>query len=116
MPEQLRALPEPAETRAAILDGMRERRWSMMDERPGAILAGIQVRRHVAKMWVEYDPEYVRFRYGGSSELDCRPSGDGCRSIHGKYNRWTRNLAIAIAEELATRRASSGSAAPSLQR
>jgi hypothetical protein len=108
LPEPLRALPDPAETRIAILDGMQRRRWSVMDERPEAILAGIEVRGHVAKMWVEYDTEFVRFRYGGSTALDCRPSADGCSSIHGKYMQWTRNLAAAIADELATRRRAAG--------
>ena len=70
----------------------------------------------IAALDAPEDTEFVRFRYGGSSELDCRPSADGCRSIHGKYNRWTRNLAIAIGEELATRRAASGGTAPLLQR
>lgn len=110
LPEQLRALPDPVETRAAILDGMQSRRWSMMDERPQAILAGIEVRGHVAKMWVEYDAEFVRFRYGGSTALDCRPSPDGCSSIRGKYMQWTRNLAAAIADEIATRRKAAGGA------
>lgn len=114
MPEQLRALPDPVETRMAILNGMLQRKWNVMDEQPGAILAGISVRSHVAKMWIEYDPEFVRFRYGGSTNLDCRKSGDGCKSIHGKYNKWTRNLALAIGNEIATRRGAAGGTAPSI--
>jgi hypothetical protein len=104
LPEQLRALPDTADTREAILIAMQRRQWSMMDEQPQAILAGIDVRGHVAKMWVEYDAEYVRFRYGGSHALECRPEGDGCSSIHKKYIQWTRNLAKAISEELSARR------------
>ena len=110
LPEQVRALPDPTETRTAILIGMQQRKWNVMDERPQAILAGIDVRSHVAKMWVEYDAEFVRFRYGGSTGLDCRPEGDGCSSIHKKYLQWTRNLAKAISEEIAARRTPSSSA------
>lgn len=111
LPGQIRALPNPEDTREAILAGIERRRWILGDESPGRILARIDVRRHTAEVWVEYDEESIRFRYGGSRGLDCRPAGEACRSIHGSYNRWTRNLAIAIAAEVAERRVTRSPAA-----
>jgi hypothetical protein len=104
LPGQIKALPDEAQTREAILAGVQRRGWIFVDEAPGAIRARIDVRRHTAETWIDYDASSIRFRYAGSQNLDCRPSGDGCRSIHNSYNRWTRNLAIAIAEEVAERR------------
>jgi hypothetical protein len=105
LPGQIKALPDESETREAILAGIQRRSWIFVDESPGSIRARIDVRRHTAEAWIDYDSSSIRFRYAGSHNLDCRPSGDGCRSIHNSYNRWTRNLAIAIAEEVAERRA-----------
>jgi hypothetical protein len=104
MPGQIRALPDPVETRAAILEGIEQRRWIFADEVPGGILARIDVRSHVAEVWVEYDEDAITFRYAGSHRLDCDPSPDGCESIHNNYNRWVRNLSIAIATAVAKRR------------
>jgi hypothetical protein len=105
LPGQIRALPEVDDTREAILAGMQRRQWIFVDEAPGRIRARIDVRRHTAEAWIDYDEDAIRFSYAGSRGLDCRPAGDGCKSIHNSYNRWTRNLAIAIAEEVAERRA-----------
>jgi hypothetical protein len=107
MPGQIRALPDEAQTREAILAGLDKRRWIFVDEAPGSIRARIDVRRHTAEAWIDYDQSAIRFRYAGSQALDCRPAGDSCRSIHNSYNRWTRNLAIAIAEEVSKRRTAS---------
>lgn len=105
MPGQIRALPNATDTRAAILEGMTQRRWILEDEAPGRLLARIDVRHHVAKVWIDYDEEAIRFRYAGSQQLDCRRSETGCRSIHRNYNRWVRNLAIAIASAVGAQRA-----------
>lgn len=104
LPGQIKALPDVTDTREAILAGIQRRSWILVDETPGSIRARIDVRRHTAEAWIDYDASSIRFRYGGSQGLDCRRSGDDCSSIHNSYNRWTRNLAIAIAEEVSERR------------
>ena len=104
LPGEIEALADEDRTREAILAGIQHRKWIFVDEAPGSIRARIDVRRHTAETWIDYDASSIRFRYAGSHGLDCRPSGDGCSSIHGSYNAWTRNLAIAIAKEVAERR------------
>jgi hypothetical protein len=108
LPGQIRALPDVAETRDAILVGMETRGWIFADEEPGRILARLDIRRHTAETWIAYDESSIRFSYAGSQNLDCWRSGDSCRSIHRKYNGWTRNLANSIASEVSKRRVSQG--------
>ena len=84
---------------------MSKRGWAIEQEEERRILARIQVRAHVAKVWVDYRDPQIAFEYGGSEQLQCKPLGQSCSSIHEKYNVWARNLASDIAREITKRRA-----------
>jgi hypothetical protein len=87
---------------------MAVRGWVVEQEVGSRVLARLHRRTHVAKVWVDYSEEQIEFRYGGSDGLECKQEGDSCRSIHGNYNRWVRNLALDISRELTKRRAVEG--------
>lgn len=105
LPNPLVGLGTVEETRQAVFDGIYGRQWVVTQEQPNSVLARLEIREHRALAWVDYDADRVTFRYGGSENLKCRASGDGCSEIHGSYNRWVRNLGISIASSLAKHRA-----------
>jgi len=105
LPDPILGLNDRHVTRSAILEGMAVRGWLVEQEVGSRILARLERRTHVAKVWVDYGEQQIVFSYGGSRGLDCTQEGDSCRSIHGNYNRWVRNLALDISRALTKRRA-----------
>ena len=105
LPGPILGLEDKTVTRSAILEGMATRGWVVEQEEKRRILARGQVRGYVAKVWIDYSERQVAFRYGGSEGLGCDREPDSCTRIHGKYNQWARNLALAISREMTKRRA-----------
>lgn len=107
MPSPLAALPDEALTRSAILEGMARRGWTVEREEPGSILATWERPRKTAKVWIDYDLDRVRFRYGGSRNFECEPTQDGasCQTIHPRYGKYLSGLRLDIGRALARKRA-----------
>ena len=104
LPGPILALDDKAETREAIVDGMAKRVWVIDDETDDKILARLNIRSHMAKVWIEYPGRTIVFSYAGSANLDCKPQGNACRSIHRKYNGWVNNLSMDIGAEINKRK------------
>lgn len=105
LPGPILGVGDNAATRNAILDGMAVRGWVVEKEEGTSILAKIDQRSHVAKVWIDYSSNQIQFRYGGSKGLDCHRHGESCSSIHRSYNKWVRNLSLDISRQVTARRA-----------
>jgi hypothetical protein len=105
LPRPIAVSTDKPTTRAAILNGMAARSWSVEAEKPDRILARLDYRTHVAKVWIDYAGPDILFKYGGSARLDCVPAGNSCSEIHQNYNRWVRNLGLDIASAVTRERA-----------
>ena len=79
----------------AILRACNDRGWSAQVESEGVIQASIIVRRHSAKVKIQYTNSTVSISYVDSTELKYK--GD---RIHRNYNRWVANLYHSIQTEL----------------
>lgn len=80
--------------RLAILRGRTLHHWTVVEERPGAIVLQLSRRnRHLAVVTVSYDDDTIQIRYLNSEGLLCEPEGESCRTIHRAYNRWVVQLA-----------------------
>ena len=104
LPGPILATGDKAGTRAAIFNGMAVRGWAVEDEVGEQVLARLEHRTHVAKVWIDYAGRQIQFRYGGSEGLNCKPEGDSCRAIHRNYNRWVRNLGLDISRAVMRQR------------
>jgi len=105
LPGPILGLDDKAGTRKAVLEGMAVRGWVVEEEVGTRVLARMDRRSHVAKVWIDYTGKQIEFSYGGSRGLECDQEGDSCRSIHRNYNRWVRNLALDISRKVTERRA-----------
>lgn len=61
--------------------------WQMNVERPGLIIATLNLRTHQAVVEIPYDTTGFAIRYQDSTNLDY----DGT-NIHKNYNSWIQNL------------------------
>ena len=106
MPEPEKALSSVSERRSAILAGIKRKGWGVKKEVGEKILASVTVRNHKAVVWIDYSAAEIVYSYGGSSNLNCKAdsSGEGCKSIHKKYNQWVFTLNRYIVSELDQRR------------
>jgi hypothetical protein len=69
--------------------------WEMSEAGPGAILAKISLRTHMASADIKYTTKTYSITYRDSNNLDA----DGSQ-IHKNYNGWIENLDRAIRAEL----------------
>jgi hypothetical protein len=106
MPQPVEALSSASETKAAILAGIKRKGWRVKKEEGEKILTSVTVRNHKAVVWIDYSSGEIVYSYGGSSNLKCKAdsSGEGCKSIHKKYNQWVATLNRYIVSELDRRR------------
>ena len=91
---------EAESTRVAILRGMARHGWERAAEEPGAIVARLVARRHMAEVEIAYDAKSIEIRYRDSEGLLCEESQDGCSRIHRAYNRWVLQLRKDIGAEV----------------
>jgi len=61
--------------------------WKMKDKAPGEITGILNLRKHMAKVKIEFNSRNYSINYIDSSNL----SYDG-ENIHKNYNGWIRNL------------------------
>lgn len=106
LPAPVAVLADKADTKEAILEGMSKRGWVVEEEGDNELVARLNVRTHMAKARIDYSGRKIIFSYAGSHNLNCRRAriGEGCRSIHRKYNYWVASLSSDISAELTERR------------
>lgn len=78
---------DKSEVKTLIVSAGNARGWSMREVAPGKLEGVLDVRRHHAKIIIEYDQEKFSIVYQDSQEL---LYDDG--EIHKKYNAWIKNL------------------------
>lgn len=78
--------------RNAITQALAGRGWVISDERPGAIDATLNVRRHTARITIAYDEGSFDIGYLGSTNLKYDKRASGTEKIHKNYNSWIHNL------------------------
>ena len=82
---------QSAQVRNAIIQAGTGLGWQMREERPGLILASLNLRSHMALVEIPYDTNSYSIRYRDSTNLKY----DGSK-IHSNYNGWVQNLDNAI--------------------
>jgi len=101
--------PEPLATmgltqtqvRSAVIKGLTHRRWVVVDDRPGEMVASVTVRgKHSATVNINYAGSNVKIGYVDSQNLSYGQKKDGTTTIHPNYMSWVNNLRISIAAEL----------------
>ena len=71
--------------------------WQMQEESPGHLVATLILRKHMAKVDIQYTKTDYSITYKDSMELYY----DGS-TIHTNYNGWVQNLDRAIKNRLST--------------
>lgn len=109
-------------TREQVLEAIRmgtaQKRWAIVQEQPGAVVASVTSGGHSATVRIEYDERgWVIHHQDSSPGLKYNPDyrGSGRVIIHQRYNFWVRHLNRAIENALLDSRsrpaATSGGAA-----
>lgn len=63
--------------------------WSIDSEKPGEVIARLNVRRHVLRMKISYDTHKINVQYYDSTRLSFSENDAGLRRIHSKYADWS---------------------------
>lgn len=79
----------------AIIAGAATRKWRLQEIGPGHLEAQIIVRKHVAKVDIVYSETNYSITYKETENLKYNNG-----KIHKNYNRWIRNLDLAIQKSL----------------
>lgn len=83
----------------AILTGLQQRRWSVIERKPGLISASIvQRQQHRAVIEIRYDARSYSISHRSSEGLDYRNG-----KIHRTYNNWVTYLDRSIQQALHAR-------------
>ncbi len=88
-----RAFPEAAKNLSmteignAIIASPRSRGWALQKVSPGVIEGEIKLRKHYAKITINYNKTNYSIKYLSSRNLMATGS-----EIHRNYNKWIRNL------------------------
>jgi hypothetical protein len=75
------------------------RQWAVTDDQPGRILSTLNLRSHMAKIEITYDPQQIRIRYLDSGDL-MYAEKKGVRMIHRNYLNWIQNVVNDISRNL----------------
>lgn len=70
--------------------------WTIDSEKPGEIIARLNVRSHVLRMKITFDTHKIDYKYHDSVRLKYSISNAGMRRIHSKYNPWSEFLLTKI--------------------
>jgi hypothetical protein len=110
--------PSLEQIHAAILQGTAAKHWSILEDRPGDVVASVISGGHTASVSIEYDQHGWIIHYKDSSpSLNYDPDYRGRVIIHQRYNFWVRHLNRSIEEALSAQLsgpgASSGGASAS---
>jgi len=73
--------------------GLLKRNWSVIEEKPGLIVASQSSRGAMAEITITYNTKMVQIKYKDSHKLRYEQNEeDGKEHIHPTYNTWVRNL------------------------
>ena len=78
-----------ATVRTTIIESLSNRRWQILQDEPGMIRSGINVRSHYAEVIIKYTADDFTIDYVNSTNLDYNRN---TKKIHRNYNRWVRNI------------------------
>lgn len=70
--------------------------WTIDSEKPGKIIARLNVRNHVLRMKITFDIHKISVQYHDSVRLSFSENAAGMRRIHGKYKSWSEFLVTKI--------------------
>lgn len=77
-----------------ITHALKYKRWSVLSDEPGKIIAHINVRKHSATIEIEFDKKNYSIKHVKSSQLKYDA---GNQTIHRNYNNWIIYLENEIA-------------------
>lgn len=72
-----------------IVKALHYKRWKVVSQDPGIIVASIDVRKHAATIEIKYDERSFAIKHMRSSLLK---HDTGKQTIHRNYNKWIRLL------------------------
>jgi hypothetical protein len=93
------AKASPADVAKAIKGALINRHWVVSSEKPGVILAALNVREHTANIEIDFDRTDVRIKYVSSVNLKYEME-KGSPVIHKNYIGWVQFLASDISGNL----------------
>jgi len=82
---------DDAKIAGAVKASLIARTWTVMAVKPGHIDAELHLRKHVAKIAIDWDTANVRIAYVSSDNLDFKEKR-GKRYIHENYLSWIQYL------------------------
>ncbi|GHF97064.1 hypothetical protein [Thalassotalea marina] len=77
----------------AIVEALLFKRWKILSQSEGKIVAGIEVRTHYAEVEITFDANKYEINYKDSNNLD---HSSARNKIHRNYNKWIKLLATEI--------------------
>ena len=84
--------PSREHMRDAIVDALKGRRWVVTNEQPDSIEASLILRKHSAKISIDFDADSFDISFVDSSGLKYQKKSNGTETIHKNYNGWIQNL------------------------
>jgi hypothetical protein len=100
--------PQPIEVPAGMSDAQIKksiraallgRGWMLNEENPGKVVSTLNLRKHTAKIEVDYDTKQVRIKHLESINL-LEEDKKGQRVIHRTYVTWINNVVLDITRNL----------------
>jgi hypothetical protein len=76
----------------ALEKALRNRGWTYVEEKPGSILATIDVRSHQVVSRITYTGSSLEFAYVSSKDMMYQVGANGVEKIHRNYNGWIANV------------------------
>lgn len=70
--------------------------WTIDSEKPGEIIARLNVRSHVLRMKITFDTHKINLQYHDSTRLSFSENAVGMKKIHSKYKPWSEFLLAKI--------------------
>jgi hypothetical protein len=83
---------DPEAVRAALEKALHNRGWTYVEEKPGSILATIDIRSHQVVTRITYTGGTLEFAYVSSKDMGYEMGPNGVEKIHRNYNGWIANV------------------------
>lgn len=100
-PDPILSSSSSAAKHNAILNSMKSLSWAVIQDSPGVVHAGLNVRGiHEAYVAISYDDNAVSLKYENSKNLNYVKKWHGREYIHRNYLAWVSELWWQIRREL----------------